>query len=163
MIPISPRPLWYLTKDGDRTLLALYERHYSCYRYADGRRRKLFVGPGQKVVLRTDAGDAGFVWRVFIDDSGQEGVNCAFFRNESPHLSSELIRQADAIADRIWPDCRHYTFVNAEKTRRKRDPGRCFIRAGWRRCGLTRGGLIVLERINPFNSGLPETDIMERL
>ena len=32
-------PLWYLTKDGDASCLELYERHYSCYRYRDGRRR----------------------------------------------------------------------------------------------------------------------------
>lgn len=141
------RPLWFLTKDGDRTLLALYERHYSCYQYADGRPRFLFVGPGEKVVLRTNSGDAGFAWRKFIDDSGQQGVNCAFFRNESSHTSSELIRQADAIADRIWPSERHYTYVDPTKTRRKRDPGRCFVRAGWRRCGLTAKGLVILEKL----------------
>lgn len=32
-------PIWYLTKDGDVSCLALYERHYSRYAYADGRRR----------------------------------------------------------------------------------------------------------------------------
>ena len=44
---------WWLTKDGDADCLELYERHYSAYRYKDGRTRKLFVGPGEKVVLRT--------------------------------------------------------------------------------------------------------------
>ncbi len=67
--------LWYLTKDGDRTCLALYERHYSAYRYQDGRRRKLFVGPGEKIVLRTGKGDALFVWRKFIDESGTKASN----------------------------------------------------------------------------------------
>ncbi len=105
-------PLWWLTKDGDRDCLALYERHYSAYRYRDGRERKLFAGPGEKIVLRTAAGDAMFVWRKFIDASGQQGVNCAVFRNESPHQSSELIRQADQIADAVWTDCRHYTYIN---------------------------------------------------
>lgn len=138
-------PVWYLTKDGDATLLSLYERHYSAYQYADGRKRKLFVGPGEKVVLRTRAGDAGFIWRRFIDDSGQGGINCAFFRNEGPTLSSALIRQADAIADFIWPDRRHYTFVNAEKVA-SRNPGYCFSRAGWRRAGKTKSGLLVFER-----------------
>jgi len=28
--------------------------------------------------------------------------------------------------------------------RRKRDPGRCYLRAGWKRIGETQGGLIVL-------------------
>ena len=141
-------PDWWLTKDGDLDCLALYERHYSAYRYADGRVRKLFVGPGEKVVLRTERGDALFVWRVFIDDSGQDGVNCAVFRNESSHRSSSLIRQADAIADCLWPDRRHYTFVRREAVK-STNPGFCFLAAGWRRCGTTKGGLLILERATP--------------
>lgn len=138
--------LWYLTKDGDRSCIALYERHYSCYHYRDGRRRTQFVGPGESIVLRTGDADALFVWRKFIDDSGQRGVNCAVFRNESSHRSSELIRQADAIADFCWPSERHYTFVDP-KAIRSSNPGFCFVAAGWRKCGLTKGGLIVLEKV----------------
>lgn len=140
------QPLWWLTKDGDLDCLALYERHYSAYHYADGRQRKLFVGPGEKVVLRTERADALFVWRNFIDDSGQDGINCAVFRNESSHRSSDLIRQADAIADCLWPDRRHYTFVRAEAVR-STNPGFCFQQAGWRKCGMTKSGLVILERL----------------
>lgn len=138
-------PLWWLTRDGDKTCLALYERHYSAHQYKDGRVRKLFCGPGEKVVLRTDDGDALFVWRKFKDDSGQTGINCAVFRNESPYKSSELILQADAIADAVWPGERHYTYVNT-KAVRSINPGFCFIRAGWIRCGYTKGGLLILEK-----------------
>lgn len=137
--------LWWLTKDGDLDCLALYERHYSCYHYADGRKRTLFVGPGEKVVLRTERADALFVWRNFIDDSGQTGINCAVFRNEGKYQSSALIQQADQIADCLWPDSRHYTYVRAEAIR-STNPGFCFIKAGWRRCGMTKGGLHILER-----------------
>ncbi len=138
-------PLWWVTKDGDLDCLELYERHYSAYRYADGRKRQLFVGPGDKLVLRTEHADACFVWRRFIDDSGQVGVNCAVFRNESEHLSSALIRQADAIADATWADRRHYTYVRREAVASS-NPGYCFLRAGWRRCGVTGSGLLILER-----------------
>lgn len=138
-------PLWWLTKDGDKTCLAMYERHYSAHRYKDGRVRVLFCGPGEKIVLRTGRGDAVFVWRKFIDASGQQGINCAVFRNESAAKSSELIRQADAIADFCWPGTRHYTYVN-QKCVRSRNPGFCFIMAGWRRCGTTKGGLLIFER-----------------
>ncbi len=141
----STEPLWWLTKDGDKDCLALYERHYSAHQYKDGRKRTLFVGPGEKVVLRTAKGDACFVWRKFIDDSGQQGINCAVFRNESSHQSSELIRQACAIADCLWPDSRHYTFVDTKKVK-STNPGYCFVAAGWRRCGMTKSGLLVLER-----------------
>jgi hypothetical protein len=138
-------PVWYLTKDGDRSCLALYERHYSAYQYKDGRVRKLFGGPGEKICLRTENGDAAFLWRKFRDDSGELGVNCAFFRNESPHKASELIRQADAIADHVWPGERHYTFVDQEKVRGT-CPGYCFIRSGWKRCGVTKSGKLILHR-----------------
>ena len=140
--------LWWLTKDGDLDCLELYERHYSCYQYADGRARKQFVGPGEKVVLRTKDANALFVWRKFIDDSGQQGINCAVFRNESEHRSSELIQQADQIADCLWPNSRHYTYVDPEEVK-STNPGFCFIVAGWKRCGMTKSGLHILERL-PF-------------
>ena len=139
-------PLWWLTKDGDKDCLAMYERHYSCYSYADGRLRTQFVGPGEKVVLRTERADAMWVWRKFIDDSGQQGINCAVFRNESVHQSSRLICQADSIADVLWPNSRHYTYVNPERVASS-NPGFCFLKAGWQRCGRTKGGLLIMERI----------------
>lgn len=141
-------PDWYLTKDGDPACLELYERHYSAYRYKDGRKRVLFCGPGEKIVLRTFDATALFVWRRFIDASGQQGINCAVFRNESKTLASELVRQADAIADFAWPGARHYTFVNAARVQ-SANPGFCFLQAGWRRCGFTKGGLLILERKHP--------------
>lgn len=139
-------PIWWLTKDGDRDCLALYERHYSKRRYRNGPRVSQFVGPGEHIVLRTLDADAMFVWRKFIDDSGQQGVNNAIFINDRPdrYLSSQLIRQACAIADVAWPGTRRYTYVNAKKIR-STNPGFCFIAAGWRRCGLTKKGLIILE------------------
>jgi len=106
-------------------------------------------------VLRTQRGDACWVWRKFVDDcidqrtgERQQGVNCAIFRNESQHLSSSLVRQADAIADLVWTDSRHYTYVDPEEVA-STNPGYCFICAGWRRCGMTKSGLIVLERVKP--------------
>jgi hypothetical protein len=140
-------PLWWLTKDGDRDCLELYERHYSAYRYADERERREFVGPGEKVVLRTEAGNALFVWRRFVDGSGECGINCAVFRNESEHQSSSLIRQADSIADCLWSCRRHYTYVNPQKISSS-NPGFCFIQAGWKRLKRRTGsGLMILERV----------------
>jgi len=100
--------------------------------------------------LRTEAGDACFIWKpvfhaIVRRDSGQRGVCCSFFRNESRHRASDLVAQADAIADYLWPGRRHYTYVDAARVR-SRNPGYCFLVAGWRRCGRTRGGLLILER-----------------
>lgn len=138
-------PLWLVGNDGEPELRRLYERHYSSRIYKDGRQPKLFCGPGQKVVLTTPERDALFVWRKFKDDSGQQGVNCAVFRNESNIQSSELVRQADRVADFIWPGERHYTYVCA-KAVASRNPGYCFKCAGWNSCGMTKGGLLILER-----------------
>lgn len=152
-------PLWWVTKDGDAACLALYEKHYSAYRYRDGRVRRLFCGPGDKFVLRLFGGDGFFVWRKFKDDCldprtglRQAGINCAAFRNEGAPRSAELVRQADAIADCIWPDRRHYTYVDAAKVR-STNPGYCFLVAGWRRCGVTKSGLLVLERVTEVAHG----------
>jgi len=136
--------LWQGVKDGNPAALALYERHYSCYKYADGRVRKLFCGPGEKMVLLTMNNDALFVWRKFIDASGQKGVNCAVFRNESNIQSSLLIKEAVSVCRRRWPKERLYTYVNAKKIK-STNPGYCFKAAGWKYCGKTKGGLDILE------------------
>lgn len=41
-------------------------------------------------------GKALWVWRRFKSGDGQEGLNCAVFRNEGAVLSSDLILAADA-------------------------------------------------------------------
>ena len=154
---------WVELHDGDRDAFRIFRRHYSFRHYADGRRddksnraRFLFCGPGEKMVLLTPAADALFVWRKFIDDSGQRGVNCAVFRNEGPARASDLILQAEALARKRWPGQRFYTFVNAskltrrnERHRKARRPGHCFRCAGWVECGVTKSGLLILEK-KPF-------------
>jgi hypothetical protein len=104
----------------------------------------LFCGPGEKMVLLTENKDALFVWRKFIDRSGQKGVNCAVFRNEGKILSSKLIIESVKIAQQKWPGERLYTYVNAKKIR-STNPGYCFLVAGWKKCGITKKGLIILE------------------
>lgn len=123
----------------------MFDEHYSRRHYADGRIPLLFVGPGEKVVLVTPDALAVFTWRKFRSMRDEEGVNCAVFRNEGPERSSDLIRAAVAIAWERWPGQRLYTYVDPRKTRHKRDPGRCFLRAGWQHCGWTKGGLRILE------------------
>ena len=140
---------WVQTKDADPDARALYHRHYSRRVYRDGRQPAKFVGPGSYVALILPELNALFVWRKFIDDAipKQEGINCAVFRNESERLSSELILEAEQFAWKKWPtESRLYTYVNAKKVRRKRDPGRCFRKAGWKVAGSTRGGLLILEK-----------------
>ena len=137
---------WLPAKDGDATGRDIFRQHYSYKPYRDGRDPALFVGPGEKLVLLTPCARALFVWRRFISGDGQQGINCTVFRNEGAGLSSDLIREADAIADERWPGERHYTYVNPRRIRSS-NPGFCFLAAGWRRCGVTKWNrLHILER-----------------
>ena len=142
---------WVATRDGDATGRALFRRHYSYKPYRDGRDPMLYVGPGEKLVLLTPCARALFIWRRFKSGDGQQGVNCACFRNEGAGLSSDLIRAADAVAFARWPGERHFTYVHPAKTAgrrsRRHGPGHCFIMAGWQICGITKWNrLVILER-----------------
>jgi hypothetical protein len=140
--------LWQFAKDGDARARVLFDRHYSRHRYKDGRKPKLFVGPGSKLVLMTAYCDALFVWRKFISGDGQLGVNCAIFRNESEYRSSDLILAAEEIVWQRWPGERLFTYVNPGAVK-STNPGYCFKMAGWRRCGETKvNKLVILEKIS---------------
>jgi hypothetical protein len=136
---------WLAVNDGDARARAIFDRHYSRYHYADGRKPKLFVGPGEKMVLLTPECDALFVWRKFISLDRQVGVNCAIFRNESQRRSSELILEAEKLAWDRWPGQRLYTYVNSKKIK-STNPGYCFKVSGWSVYGITKSGLVILEK-----------------
>jgi hypothetical protein len=131
-------PLWWLTRDGDPDAYALARRHYSAWKNKTPKQRQ-FVGPGEKVVLITEDKRAVFAWRRerFHRLMG-DGVCCTIFRNEGPHRSSDLIRQAGRIADAIWPNLWRYTFVAPGKIASK-NPGYCFKLAGWELVRLPDG------------------------
>lgn len=136
---------WIEVKDGDDRARGIFDRHYSRHHYVDGRKPRVFVGPGYKMVLLTQDCKALWVWRKFIDKSGQQGVNCAVFRNESETLkSSWLIEKAVELARVRWPEERFYTYVNGKKIK-STNPGYCYLQAGWQKCGITKGGLTILE------------------
>ena len=143
----NPNP-WHQTVDGDTDAKKIFDRHYSKYHYKDGRDPKLFVGPGEKLVLVTENYDALFVWRKFKDDSGQKGINCSVFRNESPYLSSGLILWAEEYAWSRWPGERLYTYIAPTKIKSV-NPGYCYLKAGWSKCGWTKvNKLLIMERWN---------------
>lgn len=136
---------WYSIRDGDPVGRFMVNKHYSARHYKDGRKPKLFVGPGEKMVLMTADSLALFVWRKFISDDNQIGVNCAVFRNTGPTLSSILILEAEELAWNRWPGERLYTYVNSKKIQSV-NPGYCFKVAGWSACEVKPSGLHVLEK-----------------
>lgn len=148
---------WLSVRDGDDRARALQRRHYSHLKYVarhhpNGRaiahpNQRRFVGSGEHVVLLTLTCDAVFSWRLQRFRHDQEtGIECTLFRNEGPVLSSDLIREADAIAWQRWPGERLFTFVDPAEIRSS-NPGFCFLMAGWTRLKRrTQGGLVILER-----------------
>lgn len=84
-------PDWYLTKDGDRACLELYERHYSANVYADGRERSQFVGPGEHIVLRTFDADALFVWRRGLGEADFRYSLCRVEPRNDPSGTHQMV------------------------------------------------------------------------
>jgi hypothetical protein len=147
---------WHKVKRTDPRARVLADRHYS--RQTVGARD--FMANGKTLVLLTDCARA--VWGVIenLDPVGGLHWRVAIFRNEGGGLSSDLVREATARTYEFWrqrhgrlPEVPLRTEVDPGKTRTKRDPGRCFLRAGWRVVEGSprsiRRGLVVLEAPAP--------------
>jgi hypothetical protein len=135
---------WRLSHRADPSALAIADRHYNRQKIGSPQ----FVPPGRCLVLLTEACDALWVtswpFAEYVRHAWAGAWVCSCFRNESEHLSSDLIRAA--VAHTVWyaPVEGFVTFVDTTKTRRKRDPGRCYRKAGWRVWGETQGKLLAL-------------------
>ena len=126
------------------------DRHYN--RRAVGSPQ--FVPPGRSVVLVSVCGRAAWItswpFAEYVRHAWPGAWINSLFRNEGAGLSSELIREAIAATLAIWPEAPTLgmvTFVDASKVRRKRDPGRCYLRAGFKRVGETKGGLLAFQML----------------
>lgn len=145
---------WLSVKDGDPRAFDLYQRHYSYRSYADGRwhhgyrNRCLIMGPGEKLVLLGADERALFGWRRYRDANQGYCVSCTVFRNESNHRSSDLIREAAALAWERWPGERLVTYVDPRKVR-SINPGYCFLKAGWRKIGITKWNKLIILELAP--------------
>jgi hypothetical protein len=141
--------LWQVSGRNEVGSRVIADRHYS--------RQKIgapgFVPPGRCLVLRCDDPRGSALWVTswpfaqYVRHEWAGAWVCSAFRNEGPHLSSDLIRQAIAHTRWRWdaPELGMVTFVDASKVRKKRDPGRCFLRAGFRPVGSTKGGLLAFQ------------------
>lgn len=132
---------WTLSNRADPLGAAIADRHYN--RRSVGSPQ--FVPPGRCVVLV----HALALWVTswpFAEHTRHEWPGAwvnSTFRNEGAGLSSELIVEACSATRAHWgdpPPQGMITFVDASKVRHKRDPGRCYLRAGFERIGATAGG-----------------------
>jgi hypothetical protein len=134
-----------VTTHFDPEMARLADRHYS--RRTVGARQ--FLYSGRKIVIRDALGLVLFGWMFPDPDKrmdGQVGYNCAIFRNESQRRSSDIILECEQIALNKWGPNRVYTYVNPKKIR-SANPGYCFKMAGWRKCGESKSGQHLLEKI----------------
>ena len=150
--PIGIAIHWRLSHRADARAVPIADRHYNRQKIGSPQ----FAPPGRcKVLLLPDANGlwiTSFPFAQYVRHAWAGAWVCSCFRNESSILSSELIREAVAITrwchatDSRWncepePALGMITFVDADKTRKKRDPGRCYRRAGFKHVGFTKGGL----------------------
>ena len=126
----------------------LADRHYPNRTRREKTRSNQFVGPGEQIVLRNNEGTVLFVWiRNTIERlDKQVGINCSIFRNESSRLSSDIILEAEQFAVRKWGPTRAFTYVDESKIRSS-NPGYCFQKSGWKKCGRSKTyGKVILEK-----------------
>lgn len=138
---------WLRSHRADPEVVPIADRHYNRQKIGSPQ----FAPPGRCLVLKTESLDAFWItswpYAEYVKHAWAGAWVCSAFRNEGGTLSSELIRDAVAATRHEFgepPALGMVTFVNTEKVRKKRDPGRCFLRAGFRVCGKTKGGLLAL-------------------
>lgn len=139
---------WRTSHRADPPAGALADRHYNRQHVGSPQ----FVPPGGNVVLLTPDADAVWVtstpFAEYVKHAWPGAWVNSLFRNESPHLSSMLITEAVAASRFLLgdpPALGIVTFVDADKVRHKRDPGRCYRKAGWSHVGFTAGGLYAFQ------------------
>jgi hypothetical protein len=141
---------WHLSHRFDAQVVPIADRHYNRQKIGSPQ----FAPPGRCMVLKTIAADAFWItswpFAEYVRHAWAGAWVCSAFRNESAHLSSDLIRQA--VAATLWtygdaPTLGMVTFVDTTKVRKKRDWGRCYRKAGFVPCGYTQGGLVALQML----------------
>jgi hypothetical protein len=147
--------IWALAHRAHAGGARIADRHYN--RQHPGSPQ--FVPPGRCLVLVADQALWVTSWPFaeYVKHAWAGAWINSCFRREGGPLASELIRQAVAATRWYWPEipeincpyCHEsvsmVTFIDAGKVRPKRDPGRCYIRARFRRCkGTTKAGLVVV-------------------
>lgn len=127
--------VWQESWRADPDARAIYDRHYS--RRASSVGKQQFARPGRGVILVIpDAAMWMTAWQEHVEHAWPGAWECSAFRNERRDLyrSSELVELALAATRAELgepPEAGMITFIDEDKTRKKRDPGRCFRRAGF--------------------------------
>ena len=140
---------WYGISVCDPRAADLYSRHYSSKKsgksISDWKSHGI-GGNGERMALMTADSSALFIWILQKYGGNSNGINCSVFRNEGKIKSSELILEAESLASSRWPnEKRFFTYVDPNQIKSV-NPGYCFQVAGWKKCGTTKRGLLILEK-----------------
>lgn len=128
---------WREVSKCDRFAISFAAPHYSIAKPLSAE----LGPPGQKIVLFGEDCRALWgshrpaPWAKLKRMDGFKGHSCFIFRNDGGPQSSGIIREAVAITAMEWNLAPFITYVAIDKVKRKRDPGRCFIKAGFRSTG----------------------------
>jgi hypothetical protein len=140
--------MWHKSHRADPEVAPLADRHYNRQKIGSPQ----FAPPGRCLVLKTQPLDAFWItswpYAQYTKHAWAGAWVCSAFRNEGKLLSSLLIRQAVAASRFYWnetPDLGMITFVNCDKVKKKRDFGRCYLKAGFKHVGFTKGGLMAFQ------------------
>jgi hypothetical protein len=134
---------WQRTNKFDLECSKFADRHYNRQKKGSAQ----FAPPGHTIILKIidEEGEIRALWislcQRFIDHYWKNSWNNCLFRNEGAGLSSTLIIEAVSITRAIWDDPPTggiITFINPDKIRKKRDPGRCYKKAGFSLVGKTK-------------------------
>ena len=140
---------WHVSHRADHLSRLLADRHYNRQKVGAAQ----FVPPGRCFVLRSDDDRALWVtswpFAEYVRHAWAGAwVNSCFRREGGHEQASDMIRAAVAHTRWKWPEVPALgmvTFVDRTKVRHKRDPGRCYLRAGFVRVGETKGGLLAFQ------------------
>lgn len=148
---------WRLSDRADPAAVSIADRHYNRQKIGTPQ----FVPPGRCICLLT--GDNRALWVTswpfaeYVKHAWPGAWVNSLFRNEGAGLSSELIRDAVSVTRYFWttPPLGIVTFVDSSKIR-STNPGYCYLVAGFKRIGMTKGGLIALQMLP---SEMPEAKV----
>ena len=137
--PLTIEQPWRKTWKADPRAAAIADRHYS--RQKPGTAQ--FAPPARHVLALIMPDESALwvsTWPDFARHAWAGMWNNTLFRNEGHQLSSTLIRHAVAATLAAWgrpPERGMVTFVAVDKVRPKKDPGRCYLAAGFEPDGYT--------------------------
>ena len=161
--------IWLPSHRADPDALVLADRHYNRQKIGTPQ----FVPPGRCVCFVSE--DKRAVWVTswpfaeYVRHAWPGAWVNSIFRNEGEARASDLIRKAVAATRSVWtpPPLGIVSFVSPKHVkptmvRGQAIYGYCYLKAGWKHVGFTKGGLWAWQQL-PEDMPEPEPCRMNRI